>query len=166
MHSRSFIPVGQHRPVRAVDRLDLTCGTTQDKQRGGVPAMEAVSISWNHFGLSGPGCRAGRIRPHPWGCGSFSHPGSGDEDRGLFAEEAAGHEVVDQGGIDSGVEVEVELLDRLAGREAGPSVPQVEPALVAADHFVADEQSQEVRVCQCRMINTHLCRSKSYQFEV
>ena len=72
--------------------------------------------------------------------------GSGDEDRGLFAEEAAGHEVVDQGGIDSGVEVEVELLDRLAGREAGPSVPQVEPALVAAGHFVADEQSQEVRV--------------------
>ena len=65
--------------------------------------------------------------------------GSGDEDRGLFAEEAAGHEVVDQGGIDSGVEVEVELLDRLAGRKAGPSVPQVEPALVAAGHFVADE---------------------------
>ena len=72
--------------------------------------------------------------------------GAGDEDVGRFLDEAAGGQFLDQGPVDAGVEVKIELLDGLLRAEAGAADAQAELFLLSSGDFVLDEQGEELRV--------------------
>ena len=70
----------------------------------------------------------------------------GDEDRDLLGDEAAGGQLGDEGVVDGGIEVEVELLEGFRGAEAGAADAQVELLVLASGDFVGDEQGEEVGI--------------------
>ena len=69
-----------------------------------------------------------------------------DEHRGALVEVAPGGQIVDQGAIELGQALEVELLERLAGAEGGAAQAQGELLLLAAGDLVLDEQGEELGV--------------------
>ena len=64
----------------------------------------------------------------------------GDEDGDFLGDEAAGGELGDEGLVDGGIEVEVELLEGFRGAEAGAADAQVELLVLASGDFVGDER--------------------------
>ena len=72
--------------------------------------------------------------------------GADDENGDLFPDEASGHEVVDQRGVDVGIEVEAELLHGLAETEGGAPEAEVELLLCPPGDLVGDEEGEEVGI--------------------
>ena len=72
--------------------------------------------------------------------------GPGDEDRDLLGDEPAGRQVGDEGPVDGGIEVEVELLKGFRGAEPRAADSQVELLVLASGDLVGDEQGEEVGI--------------------
>lgn len=88
-------------------------------------------------------------RPMADGLGDVALAGAAepdDEDRHLLVDEPAGHQLLDQGRVDLGVEGEVELIEGFVEAEGGPAQAQGELFLLAAGDLIGDEQGQELGV--------------------
>jgi len=69
-----------------------------------------------------------------------------EQDRATVVHETQGGEVVDELSVDGRLELEVELVDRLAEREAGVAQPGGEPPVPGRGGLLGDELGEELDV--------------------